>query len=73
MHLKTDSPDLYEYTMEQVREQGYGLIQATDNLYGELVNELDEDTQAILNIRTHYEGIFSAKGFSIKYIKFKIH
>lgn len=73
VHLKTDSPDLYEYTMEQVWEHGYGLIQATDNLYGELVNELDEDTQAILNIRTHYEGIFSAKGFSIKYIKFNIH
>jgi tRNA (guanine-N7-)-methyltransferase len=72
VHLKTDSPELYEYTMEQIQEHGYGLIQATDNLYGELVNGLDEDTQAILNIRTHYEGIFSAKGFSIKYIKFRI-
>ena len=73
IHLKTDSPDLYEYTMEQIEEHGYELIQETDNLYGALIEDLDTDTQAILNIKTHYEGLFSAKGFSIKYIKFKIH
>ncbi len=73
VHLKTDSPDLYEYTMEQIQEHGYELIQETYDLYGELIENLDADTQAILNIRTHYEGIFSAKGFSIKYIKFRVH
>ncbi len=73
VHLKTDSDDLYEYTMEQVEERGYGLIQETNDLYGTLVDQLDADTQEIMNIKTHYEGIFSAKGFKIKYIKFTIH
>ena len=72
MHLKTDSDILYEYTMEQIEEHGYELIQQTDNLYGELIDDLDEETQKILNIKTHYEKLFSDKGFDIKYVKFKI-
>ncbi len=72
VHLKTDSPELYDYTMEQVAEHEYGLIQNTEDLYGELLSNLDQDTQDIMNIKTHYEGIFSAKGFSIKYIKFSV-
>lgn len=72
MHLKTDSDILYEYTMEQIEEHGYELIQQTDNLYSELIDDLDEETQKILNIKTHYEKLFSDKGFDIKYVKFKI-
>lgn len=73
VHLKTDSTDLYEYTMEQIHEQGYRLITHTPNLYAELIDSLDKDTQDILGIRTHYENLFSAQGYSIKYIKFQIH
>ena len=73
VHLKTDSALMYEYTLEQVKENGYQLELATDDLYGDAIETFDQDTRDILNIKTHYEGIFSAKGFSIKYCKFKIH
>lgn len=73
IHLKTDSDILYEYTMEQIQEQGYELIMESNHLYGELIQNLDEDTQQIMNIKTHYEKIFSDKGFDIKYVKFRIN
>lgn len=72
VHLKTDSDLLYESTIEEIQEHGYHLIQNTPDLYGTLIHELDEDTQEILQIKTHYESLFSAKGFKIKYLKFTI-
>jgi tRNA (guanine-N7-)-methyltransferase len=72
VHLKTDSDLLYESTIEEIQEHGYHIIQDTADLYGALIHELDEDTQEILQIKTHYEALFSAKGFKIKYLKFTI-
>lgn len=73
VHLKTDSDSLYDYTMEQIEEHQYNLELTTRDLYGDAIESFDQDTQEILNIKTHYEGIFSAKGFSIKYCKFRIN
>ena len=72
VHLKTDSDLLYESTLEEIAENGYQIIQDTNDLYGTLVHDLDQETREILEIRTHYETLFSAKGFKIKYIKFVI-
>ena len=72
IHVKTDSDLLYEYTLEKVKELNLELIQHTNDLYGELIENLDEPTREIMNIRTHYENIFLKKGIKIKYIKFKI-
>ena len=73
VHLKTDSSLLFASTLEQIELQGYELIEKTWDLYGESISKLDEDTQEILGVKTHYEQIFSDKGFDIKYLKFKIH
>ncbi|MEO9534099.1 MAG: tRNA (guanosine(46)-N7)-methyltransferase TrmB [Crocinitomicaceae bacterium] len=73
VHVKTDSSWLFASTLEQIEKHNYPLIQKTWDLYGELVENLDSDTQEILSIRTHYEQIFSEKGFDIKYVKYKIH
>jgi len=73
IHLKTDSDLLFESTLEQVEEHGYNMLEKTWDLYGEMPESLDVDTREILNIRTHYEQLFSAKGFKIKYCRFKIH
>ena len=72
VHLKTDSDLLYESTFDQIKTNNYKIIQDTNDLYGALINDLDKDTQDILSIKTHYEALFSAKGFKIKYIKFII-
>jgi len=73
VHLKTDSSLLFASTLEQIELQGYELIEKSWDLYGEMIDNLDPDTQEILNVKTHYEQIFTEKGFDIKYVKFKIH
>lgn len=72
IHLKCDSDLLYEYTLEQVEEYNYSLLYSTWDLYGEGINDLDEDTRDILNIRTFYEQMWLGMGKSIKYCKFKL-
>ena len=72
VHMKTDSDLLYESTLEEIAGHGYKIIQDTNDLYGTLIHDLDSETQEIMQIKTHYEALFSAKGFKIKYIKFVI-
>jgi tRNA (guanine-N7-)-methyltransferase len=72
IHLKTDSDLLFESTLEEIKTHGYQLLLSSWDLYEELVENLDEKTKSILSIKTHYETIFSAKGYKIKYCKFKI-
>lgn len=72
IHLKTDSDVLFESTLEEIAQQQYKLLEKTWDLYGEMPEDLDAETREILSIRTHYETIFSAKGFKIKYCRFKI-
>ncbi len=72
IHLKTDSDVLFESTLEQVEENSYNLIEKSWDLYAEMPSNLDADTRDVLSIRTHYETIFSAKGFKIKYCKFTV-
>lgn len=72
IHLKTDSSLLFESTLEQIELHNYELLEKSWDLYGELLGNLDQDTQEILGIKTHYEQIFTEKGFDIKYVKFKL-
>lgn len=73
IHLKTDSRLLHDYTLEVINENNYELIDATNNLYGEKIEALDNDTQEILSIKTHYETLFTNKGFDITYLKFRFN
>lgn len=73
VHLKTDSDILFEFTENEIKEKNYELLELTWDLYKELPADLDEKTREILNIRTHYETVFTAKGSVIKYCKFRIH
>lgn len=72
IHLKTDSSLLFDSTLKQIELHNYQLLEKSWDLYGELLGNLNQDTQDILGIRTHYEQIFSEKGFDIKYVKFKL-
>jgi tRNA (guanine-N7-)-methyltransferase len=73
VHLKTDSDLLFEYTCAQIQQKKYPLLHCTNDLYRENMGEMDSAMQEILSIKTHYEQLFSAKGFRIKYCKFLIH
>lgn len=72
IHLKTDNDLLFESTLEQISENNYVLLEKTWDLYGEEPADLDEETRNNLHIKTYYEGLFSAKGFKIKYCRFKL-
>ncbi len=65
VHLKTDNDILFDYTLETVdRMEGIGQLQHSHDLYqSDLINPL-------LEIRTHYEELFSEQGFRIKYLTF---
>lgn len=73
VHIKTDSDILFEYTEEQIKENNYECLELTWDLYGTLPENLDQTTRDIFHIKTHYEKLFTAKGATIKYAKFKIH
>ena len=71
IHLKTDSPFLYTYTMEMLRLNPYPVIAHTDNLYAKSSDGIDafEDAKAL---QTHYEKQWLDRGMSIKYVEWKL-
>ena len=71
IHLKTDSEFLHGYTLGFLQGAGYEIITAHHDIYG--APEYDPGTLHLRDIRTYYEELFSAKGKTITYIKFKIN
>lgn len=69
VHLKTDSTSLYEYTMEVIRDNKLELLFHTNDLY----KNCPPDRKELIEIKTHYEKLFTAKGEDIKYICYKIN
>lgn len=70
IHLKTDSPLLYEYTMEQIAEHKLPIHEQSANVYADLVQRVSPEEQAVLNIRTYYEQMWLAEGRTIHYVRF---
>ena len=64
-HLKTDNPELFTYSLEKVREEGFTDLHYTTDLYHSPLNEIH------LNIKTKYEQLFFDKGFTINYLQCK--
>jgi tRNA (guanine-N7-)-methyltransferase len=66
VHLKTDSPLLYNFTLKVIELYGLHLIYKTDHLY----NEQNIDPRCL--IKTYYEGLDIAQSSKIHYIQFNI-
>jgi tRNA (guanine-N7-)-methyltransferase len=66
IHLKTDSPDLYNFTKKVIEMYGCVLHTAYEDLYQQQ-NISDE-----LKIKTHYESLDIAKSNRIHYLKFSL-
>lgn len=67
VHLKTDSRELYDYTMNVIAENKINIVDHSDDIYSE--NHFNEN----LAIRTHYEQIFLDAGKKITYICFTLN
>lgn len=65
IHLKTDSPFMYEYTRRLVKENNYEIILDTNDLYGE------GKADPIKSIKTFYESQWLSRGKKIKMISFR--
>ena len=66
VHLKTDSPLLYHFTLKVIELYGLDLIYKTDHLYAEQTI----DPRCL--IKTYYEGLDIAQSNKIHYIQFNI-
>ncbi len=65
LHLKTDNPELFAYSLEKVQEQLFAGLQFTTDLYNSSLNNLH------FGIKTKYEQLFFDKGFTINYLQCK--
>ncbi|HEY4109241.1 tRNA (guanosine(46)-N7)-methyltransferase TrmB [Puia sp.] len=65
VHLKTDSPILYQFTKWVIAMYGLSLLEDNDDIYrGEVMEEL--------KIKTHYEGLDIARSKKVHYLCFTI-
>ncbi len=71
IHLKTDSEFLHGYTLGLLQGLGYEILTAHHDIYG--APEYEPGTPLLRDVRTYYEELFSAKGKTITYIKFRVH
>ena len=68
IHLKTDSYELYDYTLNEViKDGGYKVIFHTDDLYS---SDFQDDVKSV---RTFYEQMFLNEGKKITYIQFYLN
>ncbi len=66
IHLKTDSQELFEYTLHIIQKQGHEILENTTDLYS------SHSGDKILSIQTHYENFFRNQGKKINYLKFRL-
>jgi len=72
IHLKTDNEPLFLFTLETINQRNCKVLSYTNNLYGSGTVAYNEQLipQETKTIKTHYEKLFSEKGFNICYVAF---
>lgn len=66
INLKTDSKELYDYTLEMIAETGCHIVENIADIYGK------GKATGPLAIQTHYEGMHLAEGRTIYYLAFTL-
>jgi tRNA (guanine-N7-)-methyltransferase len=74
IHLKTDSPFLYTYTMEMLRLNPYPLLCSTEDLYSDYSDSIGQKAslEDARSLQTHYENQWLDRGLKIKYIEWQV-
>ena len=67
IYLKTDSPDLYNFTKEVIKLYGLKIIDDKDDLYKE------SNISEALKIKTHYESLDIAQSNKVHYLAFNLN
>ena len=66
IHLKTDDPTLYQFTLDTIEQLKLKLIYADDDIYSKPLHH------PFLEIKTYYEGMHLAEKKTIKYVEFAV-
>lgn len=66
IHLKTDSPDLYQFTKSVINLYGLELVEDNSDIHAQ--NEVSDE----LKIKTYYESLDIAKSTRIHYLQFQL-
>ncbi len=66
VHLKTDSPDLYRFTLQVTQLYNLEVLEASDDAYQRA--DISED----LKIKTYYESLDIAKSSRVHYLRFTV-
>lgn len=66
VHLKTDSPQLYQFTKKVIELYQLELVSDIDNVYQQ------PQISEVLKIKTHYEGLDIAQSNRIFYLQFRL-
>ena len=82
VHLKTDSRFLYEYSRAVAEQNDLNILACTNDLYGTGRHDLadcalrsvagESAVDALFEVQTFYEKMFSAQGYKITYLSFVI-
>lgn len=82
VHLKTDSRFLYEYSKAVAEQNGLRILASTNDLYGTGRQDLSDCAlrsvagesaiDALFEVQTFYERMFTAQGYKITYLSFVI-
>jgi len=66
INLKTDSPELYDFTLEVIEEHGLIMHRNVADVYKECPHNPE------LSIQTYYEGLHLKRGRTIRFISFSL-
>jgi tRNA (guanine-N7-)-methyltransferase len=66
IHLKTDSRELYEFTLDTIHHWNCRLHGKIEDIYAE------DQIDGLLNIRTYYETLHLQSGRTIRYLSFSL-
>jgi len=72
INIKSDSVLLYNLSKEGYLEKGYDIQIDSQDVYGELVDRVEEDLRDALEIKTYYEKRWLSEGKKIHFIQLKI-
>ena len=72
VHLKTDSHDLYDYTLQQVYANNYPLLAYSEDVYADIKSGGTEHFALLTEIQTYYEKMFLSQSLKIHYVEFSI-
>lgn len=72
VHIKSDSPGLYEKTLAELRERNYEVLVHSDDVHGQLVHGAERELAELLSVRTDYESRWIEEGRRIHYIQVRV-